>query len=107
MELTEQERARLAAAPANLPHEVKDVWVVSWDRHEGDLDRFREFLAGLVLHIVRVRPETAGMFAGRARCAAGPAGARRGGRRRVTGARSAGLTRRSRSAEIGASLCRR
>jgi hypothetical protein len=36
---------------------------VSWDRHEGDLDRFREFLAGLALHIVRVRPETAGMFA--------------------------------------------
>jgi hypothetical protein len=36
---------------------------VSWDRHEGDLDRFREFLAGLVLHIIRVRPETAGMFA--------------------------------------------
>ena len=63
MELTEQERARLAAAPADLPHEVKDVWVVSWDRHEGDLDRFREFLAGLVLHIIRARPETAGMFA--------------------------------------------
>jgi hypothetical protein len=62
MELTEQERARLAAAPADLPHEVKDVWVVSWDRHEGDVDRFREFLAGLVLHIIRVRPDTAGMF---------------------------------------------
>ena len=45
MELTEQERARLAAAPAILPEEVKNVWVVSWDRHEGDLDRFREFLA--------------------------------------------------------------
>jgi uncharacterized protein (DUF2267 family) len=62
VELTEQERARLAAAPADLPHEVKDVWVVSWDRHEGNLDRFSEFLAGLVLHIIRVRPETAGMF---------------------------------------------
>ena len=63
MELTERERARLAAAPADLPHEVKDVCVVSWDRHEGDVDRFREFLAGLVLHIIRARPETARMFA--------------------------------------------
>ena len=62
MELTEQERARLAAAPAILPEEVKDVWVVSWDRHEGDLDRFREFLAGLVLHIVRAQPEAARRF---------------------------------------------
>ena len=62
MELTEQERARLAEAPAILPEEVKEVWVVSWDRHEGDLDRFREFLAGLVLHIVRAHPESARLF---------------------------------------------
>ena len=62
MELTEQERARLAEAPAILPEEVKEVWVVSWDRHEGDLDRFREFLAGLVLHIVRAHPEAAQLF---------------------------------------------
>jgi hypothetical protein len=62
VELTEQERARLAGAPAILPDEVKDVWVVSWDHHEGDLDRFREFLAGLVLHIVRAHPEAARLF---------------------------------------------
>lgn len=62
MDLTEQERARLAEAPTILPDEVKQVWVVSWDRHEGDLDRFREFLAGLVLHIVRAHPEAAGLF---------------------------------------------
>jgi len=62
VELTDQERARLAEAPAILPDEVKHVWVVSWDHHEGDLDRFREFLAGLVLHIVRGHPEAARLF---------------------------------------------
>lgn len=62
MELTEEERARLAEAPEILPDEVKDVWVVSWDRHQGDVDRFREFLSGLVLHIVKAHPEAERLF---------------------------------------------
>jgi hypothetical protein len=62
VELTERERSRLAEAPTDFPDEVKAVWVVSWDRHEGDLDRFREFLAGLILYIIRARPEAARPF---------------------------------------------
>jgi hypothetical protein len=62
------------------------------------VDRFREFLAGLVLHIIRVRLETAGMFADapdalrvlQVLAGEGDAG--------LPEPRSAGLIRRSRSA---------
>ena len=62
MELTEREQARLAEAPDDLPEEVKAFWVVSWDHHHGDLDRFRGFLAKLILHILEARPEAARPF---------------------------------------------